>query len=1107
MKKNSKLIGLLLLAIVITAIGVFGLSSCGGTKTVEQIYVNSNNAPRLNYVQGQDLDLNGGILTVVIDGQETLVPMTSADVVVTGYNKDQLGPQTLTVTYLGLHTTTINANVVARATAESYAKDYFINDPFKKDQGRIRIAKDDATTFTVNLSDEKVTVVSFDSKTAGTKTVTLQYSDGTNTYTCSFNVTVYDAADVKFTAPTKKNYYTHETEPDFNGGYLTIIWGDNQKKSVNITKDMVKGFDLSVATEENRTTPVVQTLTITYLNKTFTYDIKITYSGVTVIENLMPTLNGVNLDGDEVVLTPEQASAAVEAITEYYKLQNRHKQALAEEDVERIVRCATAEVNRLYIEAFDDCANTLALVKAEKGYQLRLTSKSYEDTVADLVTLKDENHGIHVYSNILYSLISDFADLELPGEKTVKESIMVIPEENYSVLVLAFEHIVKLHETISVVPEDWTVDTLSEYEEAITTAVGLITRETFAQSGMSSVYNVLSGWRGEKNDFFEIIYSYYMYVAEDGEKYITETLLNKLPMPKGINKWYSYYYNSMYISSALYQGNTSYYLRDVTEFMYYFHLLIEETKALNEEEADTLTLDMYRVLKGDIRLNEARTYYCGYYYHAGIMAESQNFVDIWSSYLDLFGLYREGKLADEDGKLLIEENAEKFDAIMADFTKLSPSELYGFVSSMNFLYANSREITLVLSKYEKDEEAGYLNTFSVLLNAYYSQVLDDNSHDAFAKLMSAVEYYALIGHKEGALDKYVKAMTEFNSAYAALSASEVTTFDTYFYDLRTKYVDLFEANQLENGVELDDDTKAIFDEILSLIDKIYDIQAYIQELADSGEENPELKEGTYIVLFALYEKANYYYDALVELSLENEDILNALYNNRYVVNEKQTTLEAAFHNVGTIYWRYITGLRLTMSNNDGTTASYCTYDVYISTNLRSYLSGAADLLYAQYTGDYSDLTYDYIIASLNAFHGLDRLAVSLCRLYEGAQLHYDAVSAFYANTLKDDEATLAVANKIIDAARKYLDYALANGENRDTLKAEFIALIEEATALRESITDSTSFDEYLKTFYDHYVSIYTEITNPQPDETPEEFPEVTPEVTPDVIPETTPEVE
>ena len=575
-----------------------------------------------------------------------------------------------------------------------------------------------------------------------------------------------------------------------------------------------------------------------------------------------------------------------------------------------------------------------------------------------------------------------------------------------------------------------------------------------------------------------------MYVAEDGQEYITTTLLNKLPMPQGISKWYSYYYNTMYIYSMLAQGSTAYYLRDVTEFLYYFDLLMEETEAMGESETDTLTQDMYKVIQGDLRLNEVRN---AYYNITGVQALSKNFQELWTSYLDLYELYRTGKLSDEDGKFVVGENGPMFEAMMANLIKLSPSELYGFLSSMNFLYANSREITLVLSKYEKDEAAGYLNTFSVLLNAYYSQVLSEDAYPVFQKLISAVEYYALVGHKDGALDKFKTAMSEFNTAFNALSTTEQNAFDGYFEGLRPKYDGLYQTTQLQGGIELDDDAQAIVDKMASAIEKIYDIQAYIQELASSGDEEAKLKDGTYIVLFALYEQANYYYNALVEASAEDADLLTALYSNPIVINEKQTTIEAALHEVGTLYWRYITGLRLTMSNTDGTKASYSTFDIYVSTNLNSYLSGAADLLYAQYSGDCSDLTVDYIITSLRAFHGIDRMGKMLLRLYDGVELSYGAISAFYQEALKNDAAMLALANKLVEAAQKYLEYSLASAEESDALKAEVIALVNEAIALKDDVTDTDAFNEYLAEFYNNYVDIQNNLQSPEPpEETPAE---------------------
>ncbi|MBQ8443043.1 MAG: bacterial Ig-like domain-containing protein, partial [Bacteroides sp.] len=598
-KNKLKLYVSIALLLVTLIFGIVGLTGCDSDKAeIEQIYITNNHSPRLTYVEGQDLDLSSGVLTVVIDGQETLVPLTDAAVSVSGYDKNTLGEQTVTVSY-NEFTTTFTVKVVARIVAEGFEKQYFIGDTFNATKGKIRIAKDDATTFTVNLNDSKVTLQAFDSTTPGTKTVTVQYSDGTNQYTCSFNVEVYGASNVTIVYPDKKQYYSHDTDIDFAGGYLTVTAGTNGSivRHVDITKDMVSGFDLSAVTKEHRTTPLSQEITIKYLDKTFKYTIKITYSGVTVINELMETLKSVNLDGDTITLTDAEASAAVEAITEYYKLTNRHKQLVAEEDIHRLVRCAVGKINELYLKELED--KTTLTVKQEG---VSFTAEKCEDLESDIATFADANNIINVYAEILRDIKSDFPDLILTGETKVADTIVVISEEIQGNIVDAFNHIIELHKLMSVVeegdkypavPKDWTVDTLANYETTILEVVDIIKRETFMQTGLSGIYNLLSKWR-EKQDFFDIIYSYYLYSENETytDDYIKENILSKMPLPTVVGQWYSYWYNASYIAQLLSANGTKLYLRDVTEYMYYYDLLLEKTEEIIKSETDTLSKDI-----------------------------------------------------------------------------------------------------------------------------------------------------------------------------------------------------------------------------------------------------------------------------------------------------------------------------------------------------------------------------------------------------------------------------------------------------------------------------------------------------------------------------------
>ena len=66
--KNKLKLTLLVLCIACIAC-LLALAGCGPKAT--DAYITSAGQPRLNYVQGQELDLSTGYLTVVIDGEDT----------------------------------------------------------------------------------------------------------------------------------------------------------------------------------------------------------------------------------------------------------------------------------------------------------------------------------------------------------------------------------------------------------------------------------------------------------------------------------------------------------------------------------------------------------------------------------------------------------------------------------------------------------------------------------------------------------------------------------------------------------------------------------------------------------------------------------------------------------------------------------------------------------------------------------------------------------------------------------------------------------------------------------------------------------------------------
>ena len=138
--------------------------------------------------------------------------------------------------------------------------------------GILTLTLDDASTQTVALTDEAVTVTGFDNTQVGTDTLTVSYGGKETTF--DVTITAKSAASIAIkTAPTKSEYTVGDTL-DVTGGEITVTYDNETSADVAITADMVSGFDSSAAAAS-------QTLTVTYEGKTATFDISIVAGGST----------------------------------------------------------------------------------------------------------------------------------------------------------------------------------------------------------------------------------------------------------------------------------------------------------------------------------------------------------------------------------------------------------------------------------------------------------------------------------------------------------------------------------------------------------------------------------------------------------------------------------------------------------------------------------------------------------------------------------------------------------------------------------------------------------------------------------------------------------
>ena len=235
-----------------------------------------NNNFKTNYKYGENLDLSGLTLKVTKEsGEISTVAVTTG--MISGYNPNKLGSQTLTINYEGKQFTIV-VNVV------DYVTDIILTPP-TKDEYKIGESlslvggsitekmESGANGSTISLTNSMVS--GFDSTTPGTKNLTVTYVKDGKTYTKTFQVAVINTINhIEVIAPTKTDYKYGENL-NLSGGSVKIHMEDGTIKTVPLTSQMVTGY--------SKTTPGQQMLKVTY---TSDYDKKYEgYFKVTVGED------------------------------------------------------------------------------------------------------------------------------------------------------------------------------------------------------------------------------------------------------------------------------------------------------------------------------------------------------------------------------------------------------------------------------------------------------------------------------------------------------------------------------------------------------------------------------------------------------------------------------------------------------------------------------------------------------------------------------------------------------------------------------------------------------------------------------------------------------
>ncbi|MGI6213045.1 MAG: MBG domain-containing protein [Christensenellales bacterium] len=243
---------------------------------VISIAINTEPAKK-NYIEGEDLVLDGGYINVNYDIGDPAIKEITPDMI-SGYDKTEVGEQTVRVTYEG-HTASYKVNVRAKALMEMRIEQpvsddlYTADDEVSLEGGKLRLIYDNGTHEIVNMTALEDMDVTYNLAGAvgGKTTVTLSYQ-GKST---SFIVNVVENSITSHRLIRNNNTIDSlpgqkvNTDLNLEGVSIELRYSDGDREVIALdgNKVVITGYNSALTGRQN--------LTLTFYNNLST-DIEIT---------------------------------------------------------------------------------------------------------------------------------------------------------------------------------------------------------------------------------------------------------------------------------------------------------------------------------------------------------------------------------------------------------------------------------------------------------------------------------------------------------------------------------------------------------------------------------------------------------------------------------------------------------------------------------------------------------------------------------------------------------------------------------------------------------------------------------------------------------------
>lgn len=1042
------LVSVLLLAVLLIA--------CGGKADS----IRFDKAPRTTYVQGQELDFEGAVITAV-KGSKT-EQISASDVTVSGYDKNTLGKQTVTFTY-GEVSTTLDVTVIARIEFEGAVKDYFVGDTaFDLSKGRIRVANDLGQTTTVALSDTGISVSGFDASKAATGVpVTVSYGG----YTGTININVYDVEKVELTSsPKKTEYGSHETVFDVTGAYFTVMAkGTNFARMVELNSTMIKGFDPSVATLENLTTPLKQKVTISYLGNNFDFEISVLFSGVSLVQLRAKELASVT---DFANIPEEKGELALDAMRAYMGLDNASKDAVNEADKNLVAKIAVIYGYARFLEEKDVFSETAGLtaVEEESGEKIgkfNIVATSYAAAARDLALLKDENNPMRELGELLQGIKGRFADLEiLDGKKTKDYLELLYTADGLNAAVEILTLITDLYKNLENVPTNWKAEDLEAYKSDIKTAVAVITGSEFNPFKVPpyiEVFRQLSKWR-EKDDYFDIIYAYYLKFETSG---VVDTLWQNVPMPEKLQNIYIMLVNAANMTSNISVGG------ELSEFYYYYREAVKNQKEILEGD-NQLHKDIYNklnlggLIKSYIFVGNNMNN-IGYVYYVSSMVENEAFEELINHYVSVV-LGKNTTTDFSDPQLIADVKT-----LVEMYAALTPAEQYSFICALHCDYRyNLFDGNLLHSEIDDSGNLRASNLFVYVMAKTYREVLSEDAWNVFVKLIEASEVHACRLRDEGKTDAFKDMMASVIVDAAKLSADEKAYFATLLDKMTLFYNECVTPTAPYTG-----ENKAMLDALIDMMNKFFDVSYAMNDSSLSATD----KSSMATLWLAIAEKAKSLEEEILASGDENliHTYLYSIYTfdtDRDDDNEDTDMRSTLNYMMDEIRATQINTL-VTMSLADPikSETTYNGYNLYFDYNLGEVFVEIVDIMYAAYSETESSLDAEKVLATLKSLRNMNEKTMFSFMMFNANAYYYQGVYNCLKANRTDDVADLIFA--LLSAEEHFIKYSATKTTDDRSL---FCDKVETLKAKYEALADKTLFSDFLE-MYNYYVKKYESLKN------------------------------